>query len=276
MATFVLVHGAMHGGWSWRDVRRRLRAAGHDVHTPTLTGQGDRRGSLTRDVGLSTHVVDLTELLWFEDLADVHLVLHSYAGALAGPVAEQRGDRLASVVYLGAFVTRPGQSLLDVEPPAVGERYLELARTSGDGWYVPASDRFLDQWGVTDGRLRSLVGARLTDFPLRCVTEPSVYDPSALDALRKVYVRHTEPPLASLEASADVALGAGWEFHDVPCGHDMMLEAPGTVADLLETVAAGTVATGAMATAGGPGGVPDPRCAPPVRRRRAGAPSPTR
>ena len=234
----------MHGGWCWRDVRRRLEFAGHDVHTPTLTGQGERRRSLTRDVGLATHVADLTELLWFEDLVDVHLVLHSYAGVLAGPVADQCRDRLAAVVYLGAFVTRPGQCLLDVEPAAVGERYRELAAASGDGWYVPASDRFLDQWGVTDEGLRSLVAPRLTDFPLRCATEPAEYDPSALAGLRKVYVRHTEPPLASLAASADVALGAGWEFHDVPCGHDMMLEAPGRIADLLATIAGASAPSG--------------------------------
>ena len=233
----------MHGGWCWRDVRRRLEAAGHDVHTPTLTGQGDRRRSLTPGVGLSTHVADLTDLLWFEDLADVHLVLHSYAGALAGPVADQEGGRLASVVYLGAFVTGPGQCLLDVEPEAVGARYRELAATSGDGWYVPASDRFLDQWGVTDEGLRSVVAPRLTDFPLRCVTEPTEFDPTALDGLRNVYVRHTAPPLASLEASAAVALGAGWEFHDVPYGHDMMLEAPGALAGLLGRIAGASTAS---------------------------------
>jgi pimeloyl-ACP methyl ester carboxylesterase len=248
MATFVLVHGAMHGGWCWRDVVGRLRAAGHEVHAPTLTGQGDRRRSLTRDVGLSTHVADVTDLLWFEDLTDVHLVLHSYAGALAGPIAHQQGDRLASVVYLGAFVTGPGQRLLDVEPPAVGERYLQLAAASGDGWYVPASDHFLDQWGVTDEGLRALIGPRLTDFPLRCVTEPTDFDPSALQRLRKDYVRHTDPPLASLEASGRIAVDAGWTVHDVPCGHDMMLEAPRTIVELLDAIATAT------ATASGPAG----------------------
>ena len=62
MATFVLVHGAMHGGWCWRDVQRRLGRQGHDVHRPTLTGQGDRRAALSPDVGLDTHVADLEEL----------------------------------------------------------------------------------------------------------------------------------------------------------------------------------------------------------------------
>ncbi len=90
VATFVLVHGAMHGGWCWRDVRRRLAQRGHDVFCPTLAGQGDRRSGLTADVGVDTHIADLEELLWFEDLSEVHLVLHSYAGILAGPLAGAR------------------------------------------------------------------------------------------------------------------------------------------------------------------------------------------
>ena len=143
MATFILVHGAMHGGWCWRDVHRRLSQRGHDVHRPTLTGQGDRRSGLTPDVGVDTHVGDLDELLWFEDLSDVHLVLHSYAGVLAGPLAERAEERLASIVYLGAFVTGPGQSLLDVEPLEVAERYRRQAAEAGEGWFLPATAAFL-------------------------------------------------------------------------------------------------------------------------------------
>ena len=179
MATFVLVHGAMHGAWCWRDVRGLLRDAGHTVFTPTLTGQGDRRQQLTRDVGVDTHVGDLTELLWFEDLHDVHLVLHSYAGVLAGPVAEQAGERLASITYLAAFLTRPGECLLDVEPPDTVARYRQLVAETGDGWRVPTSTAFLAQWGVTDD-LAAFVGPRLTDFPFKCQTDPTQYDPHAL------------------------------------------------------------------------------------------------
>jgi len=75
------------------------------------------------------------------------------------------------------------------------------------------------------------VGPRLTDFPLRCQLEPTIFDDAAL-ALRKVYVRHTTPPLASLERSYQRTPSADWERHDVACGHDMMLEAP-EIADLL-------------------------------------------
>jgi pimeloyl-ACP methyl ester carboxylesterase len=237
MATFVLVHGAMHGGWCWRDVRQRLSAMGHEVYAPTLAGQGDRRRELTPQTGVADHVGDLTELFWFEGLRDVHLVLHSYAGVLAGPVAERAAGGLASVTYLAAFIARPGQSLLDVEPPDVARRYRELAASAGDGWFVPASPKFLDQWGVTSAALRARVGPRLTDFPLRCVTDPAEFDPAALGLVRKVYINHTKPPLASLQASFDLAVAAGWETHQLAHGHDLMLAAPEETAALLDSIA---------------------------------------
>lgn len=236
-ATFVLVHGAMHGGWCWSDVAARLRADGHDVHTPTLTGQGDRRHQLTPDVELATHVDDIGDLLWFEDLTDVHLVLHSYAGILAGPVAEAAADRLASITYLGAFLAEPGECLLDVEPPATADRYRSLAAESGDGWRVPASGAFLVQWGVTDPALVARVAPRLVDFPFRCVTDVVRYDPAVLAGIAQHYIRHTDPPLPSLDASFDRAVAAGWPTHDIACGHDVMLAAPDELAAVLATIA---------------------------------------
>jgi pimeloyl-ACP methyl ester carboxylesterase len=237
MATFVLVHGAMHGGWCWSGVQRRLAQRGHNVLRPTLTGQGERRSGMTPDVGIATHVRDLDELLWFEDLAEVHLVLHSYAGVLAGPVAERAGPRLSTVVYLGAFVTAPGESLLDVEPPVVAERYRREVREGGEGWFLPATAAFLEQWGIREAALRAWVEPRLTDFPFRCQSEATDFDPGPLEKLRKVYVRHTDPPLASLERFFDQAVAAGWETHELRCGHDMMLAAPQETADVLERIA---------------------------------------
>ncbi len=239
LATFVLVHGAMHGGWCWREVRQRMSASGHEVYAPTLTGQGERRQGLTPEVGISHHVTDLAELAYFEDLSDIHLVLHSYAGVLAGPVAERAAGRLASVTYLAAFIAAPGQSLLDAEPPEVAQRYRDLAASDGGGWRVPASPAFLDQWGVTDPVLRDRVGPRLTDFPLRCLTDPVHFDPEPLAKIRKVYVSHTRPPLPGLRKSAGLAVAAGWETHQLPLGHDLMLAAPRETAELLAGIARG-------------------------------------
>jgi pimeloyl-ACP methyl ester carboxylesterase len=238
MTTFVLVHGAMHGGWVWRDVARELRSQGHDVFTPTLTGQGDRSHLRTPQTGIDTHVADLVAVLEFEDLTDVHLVLHSYAGVLAGPVAERCADRISSVVHLGAFIVRPGESLLDVEPPDVAARYRELAAGSATGDVVPASLAFLDQWGVTDPVARDWVGPRLSGFPLPCATDPVDFDDRALAGLGQVYVRHTSPPLASLALSFDRARDAGWETHELACGHDVMVQMPRETASLLVSIGA--------------------------------------
>jgi pimeloyl-ACP methyl ester carboxylesterase len=239
MATFVLVHGAMHGGWCWADVRRSLAARGHDVYTPTLTGQGDRRNGLSPETGIGDHIADLEDLLWFEDLTNVHLVLHSYAGVLAGPLAERTGHRLASIVFFAAFLTGPGESLLDVEPPDVASHYRALVNDSGDGWYLPATDQFLEQWGIADEHLRAWVAPRLTDFPYRCQTDPTEFDPEPLKQVRKIYVNHSDPPLASLTRFFTAAENAGWETHQIGCGHDLMLAAPEETVALLESIARG-------------------------------------
>src|SRR6185436_15367851 len=86
--TFVLVHGAWHGGWCWARVADRLRAAGHTVYTPTLTGLADRRHLLSPQVNLDTHIADITNLLEYEELKDVVLVGHSYAGIIVSGVAD--------------------------------------------------------------------------------------------------------------------------------------------------------------------------------------------
>jgi pimeloyl-ACP methyl ester carboxylesterase len=89
MATFVLVSGAWHGGWCWKRVRPLLREAGHDVYTPTLTGSGERVHLASPDIDLNTHVQDVVNVITFEDLSDVYLVGHSYAGFVTGTVAHR-------------------------------------------------------------------------------------------------------------------------------------------------------------------------------------------
>ncbi|MBK1647181.1 alpha/beta hydrolase [Rhabdochromatium marinum] len=239
MATLVLVHGAMHGGWCWRVVADRLTATGHRVHRPSLTGQGERSHLLTPEVGIGTHLRDLEQLFFFEAIDDAVLVLHSYAGILAGPLAERLAGKVRTLVVVGGFLARPGECLLDVQPQETRDRYLSLAREQGDGWRLPAMPRFLDQWGIRDPGLRALVTPRLTDFPLKCLTDRLTFEPAALDALRRVYIEHTDPELPSLAMSVERALGGGWEIHRIRSGHDMMLADPESTASLLDRIARG-------------------------------------
>jgi pimeloyl-ACP methyl ester carboxylesterase len=111
MATFLLMHGGGMGGWTWKYMRELLEAKGHTVFTPTFTGFGERVHLIGRDVGTETHVTDILNVLHFEDLHDVILVAHSYAGTIAPGVVAQAEERISRVIYLDAIVPHAGERI---------------------------------------------------------------------------------------------------------------------------------------------------------------------
>jgi pimeloyl-ACP methyl ester carboxylesterase len=137
MATFVLVHGAWHGSWCWKRVRRALQAQGHDVYTPTLTGVAERSHLLSPQVNLETHILDVENLMRWEELSDVVLCGHSYGGCVISGVADRIPDRIRALVYLDAFVLERDENLARHVPEAQYEQLLEGAAAVGDGWKVP-------------------------------------------------------------------------------------------------------------------------------------------
>jgi pimeloyl-ACP methyl ester carboxylesterase len=138
MATFVLVHGSWAGSVVWHEVAPRLRKAGHEVYTPTLTGVGERRHLLNREIDLTTHIQDVIGVIDEEDLSDIVLVGHSSGGAVISGVADRVPEKIASLVYLDAFVPEDGESCLSMLPPdrrpttVPGEDWLVAPRTSAD------------------------------------------------------------------------------------------------------------------------------------------------
>ena len=146
MTTFVLVHGGWHGGWCWRRVTPLLLAQGHAVHTPTLTGVGDRAHLAAPSIGLDTHVQDVVEVLELDDLRDVVLVGHSAGGAVVRGVAQRCADRLREVVHLDAFVPEPGRSVLDTMPAGRGGYFLDMVDDLGR--IVHDWDSALDSWAA--------------------------------------------------------------------------------------------------------------------------------
>ena len=136
IGTYVLVHGAWHGGWCWAKVARLLRDAGHEVYTPTLTGLGERAHLARPDIDLDTHIQDVVAVLEAEELRQVTLVGHSYGGMVISGAAARTSGRIGHLVYLDAFVPEAGKCLLDY----VGERAAamrEAAATQGEGWTLP-------------------------------------------------------------------------------------------------------------------------------------------
>ena len=137
MATFVVCHGAWSAAWAWKKVRPLLRAAGHEIFTPTYTGLGERAHQVSRAINLETHIDDVLAVLECEDLRDVVLVGHSYGGMVATGVADRAAERIAKLIYLDAFVPENGQSAFDLLPASARASRQEAARAQGDGWLLP-------------------------------------------------------------------------------------------------------------------------------------------
>ncbi|MEU9335691.1 alpha/beta fold hydrolase [Streptomyces sp. NPDC048290] len=229
MTTFVLVHGAWHGGWAWQRVVPALRAAGHEVHTPTLSGLSDRAHLLDPRIGLATHVQDVVALLEAYDARDVVLVGHSYAGQVITGVADLVPDRLARRVYLDAFVGDDGDSAIELLPPTVAGHFRESAAGPGFGWLVPV--RPLDRLGVTDPADVAWLTERLTPHPWRTYTEPL-----------RLTGKHEQVPAEFIECTgwmrvfrpqSERAAARGWGTRTIATGHEAMVTAPDELAALL-------------------------------------------
>jgi pimeloyl-ACP methyl ester carboxylesterase len=122
MANFILVHGAWHGAWCWRHVSEALVRAGHRAHAVTLTGVGERAHLLSSSITLETHISDVINAIEMEEMVDVVLAVHSYAGMLGTAVADRMPERLKHLVYVDAVVPRPGESWSSTHASTTRER----------------------------------------------------------------------------------------------------------------------------------------------------------
>src|ERR1044072_6713043 len=131
MAAFVVPQGAWSAGWAWKKMRPLMRAAGHELWTPTCTGLGERAHLGHADVGLHTHIEDIVAVLETADLNDVILIGHSYGGMVATGVADRARGRIRHLVYLDAFAPTDGQALFDLMPPDLAAKMRAGAGGSG-------------------------------------------------------------------------------------------------------------------------------------------------
>lgn len=233
MTTFVLVHGAWHGGWVWRRVAPLLRAAGHDVLAPTLTGLSDRRHLLSPAVGLQTHVEDVVRLVEAEtdpdDGPQVVLVGHSYAGLVVSGAADRLASRVRLRIYLDAFVGSDGESGIGLLPENVAGHYRESVAEQGFGWLIPP--RSLEVLGVREPADLEWLSPRLSPHPWRTYTEPLRIG-STLDTVDAAFVECVDW-MRVFAPYAQRAAAAGWPVRTIATGHEAMVTAPKHLATTL-------------------------------------------
>jgi pimeloyl-ACP methyl ester carboxylesterase len=233
MANYLLVHGAWHGGWCWKRVLPLLRAAGHDVFTPTLTGLGEREHLMSPDIGLQTHIDDVLGVIRYEDLHNVILVGHSYAGMVIAGVADQMPERIARLVYLDAFVPENGKALIDYQPPDFTQMFHDKTRTEGKGYMLPCIIP-AEAFGVTDASDLAWVRPRLNPTPFKCKLDPVALTNPVAAKIPRTYIYCNNPAVGPFGQFAErIKEDKAWRYHEMACGHDAMVTAPGALATLL-------------------------------------------
>jgi pimeloyl-ACP methyl ester carboxylesterase len=240
MTDFVLVHGAWHGGWCWRDVAPILRGAGHRVHAVTLTGVGERKHLMTPAITLETHIADVVNAIDAEEMDAVVLAVHSYAGMIGTAIADRMPQRLRHLVYVDAVVPNPGESWSSTHSSATREARLAAAKASADFSFPPPEP---DVYGLGDEKAE-WVRRRQTPHPGHTYESVLDFDPRRVAAVTRTFVSCTEPALATIDPvrsrigggrAWDGAwqAGAGGRIVEMKTGHDPMISAPEDLARIL-------------------------------------------
>jgi pimeloyl-ACP methyl ester carboxylesterase len=233
MATFVLVHGGGHGGWCYQRLARLLRAEGHEVHCPTLTGLGERRHLLGPAINLDTHIEDVVNLLFHEDLRDVYLAGHSYGGMVITGVADRALDRVGHLVFLDASHPQNGEALSDVAPGMMDYAYSHMRVQDGIEVIELPEDEAIRSYGLTDPADMAWAKPRLAPHPWACYTQKLVMRHE--DAVRKL-------PRTSINCTPTLKIRPpellhrtleGDHIFEIDTGHDLMITEPRKVADML-------------------------------------------
>ncbi|HEY5635660.1 MAG TPA: alpha/beta fold hydrolase [Burkholderiales bacterium] len=229
MRTFVLVHGAWHGGWCWSRAAQRLRAEGHAVFTPTLTGVGERAHLAGTEVNLSLHIRDLCNVLAWEDLTQVVLVGHSYGGMVITGAADAMPERIASLVYLDAFVPEDGKAVWDYFLPERRVGMMEGAQANGGRVPPVPGERF-----NVNPADRAWVDGKCTPMALACFVERI-----KLTGAHEKVARHMHILAEGWGPSPFVAFNerlrndSRWQTASLACGHDAMVDDPEGLTRLL-------------------------------------------
>lgn len=235
--TFVLVHGAWHGGWCWRRVQNILTANGCRVFTPSLTGVGDRAHLFSKDISLQTHVDDVISLVEAEELNDFVLVGHSYAGLVITGVADVLRERVSHYIYLDAAVPEdmsPGASFgwSDSNAAELREARLKLVREHGNSVALPPP--LPDAFAVTEPSDVAWVRRRLRSMPLQTYLGKITLKSQGSTGLGRTYIAAIKPLYVPLAATHDrIKADKSWSYATIETGHDMMVTAPSELASLL-------------------------------------------
>ncbi|MGY8632138.1 alpha/beta fold hydrolase [Bradyrhizobium sp. 14AA] len=222
--TFVLVGGAFYGAWCWQRVTDRLEKRGHKVYALTLTGLADRSHLLSKDINLDTHIADIANIIEWEDLSDICLVAHSYAGYPVSGALERIGNRVSSIVWLDALKPADGQSFRDAVPFQVD-----------DGAISRPAPKALPPTAFNDPKDVAWVLSKVTPHPIGTFLQPVKLSGAREKVAKKTYIRLPKFSMAALDkAAGECKADNSWTvLENTTSGHSAMIVEPDWLTDVL-------------------------------------------
>lgn len=232
--TFVLVHGAWHGGWCYARVRDTLTEQGHRVFTPTLTGLGERSHLMSADINLDTHITDVVNVIKWENLSNIVLCGHSYGGWIVSGVAEQMLDNISSIVFLDAYMPEDGDSGQSIGSKFTQDGIAKALATGAISRPGPSAESFM----VADESDRAWIDSKTTEQPLGVSLQPIRLTGARDRVAKKTYIRAAPYPNPAFDTYFETcAADPSWTTYSLPCGHDIMVDMPDRLAEILVEVA---------------------------------------
>ena len=228
---FLLIHGAWHGGWVWNEISEILRYQRYSVSTPTLTGLGEKKHLLSSKITIETFIEDVVNHIVFENLNNIILVGHSFAGSVISGVADKLKDRIQKLIYFDAMILIDGQKPFDITPKETVEQRIELAKKFGNNISIPAPNA--DAFGVFDIKKSLILEEKLTPHPLSAFQSKLVLKNEVGNGIPLSYIFCTKPVYKSLESSREVVRKMKWPIFELNAGHDAMLTHPKETLNLL-------------------------------------------
>ena len=242
MATFVLVHGAWHGGWCYRDTAAALRAAGHTVFTPTHSGVGERSHQSAENITLETHIRDVCGCIEWEELNDIVLVGHSYGGMVISGVADRMAERIRALVYLDAFLPQNGDSLNGLIqkalPPEVAAQFLAGFRGAAAEGHSGLMQPIPAEMFNVRADNRAWVDRRCRPQALATFEMPALLSGNLDKVATRLYILADGwDPSPFRHFAAQVDGKPGWRLVKMPSSHDVMVDMPKELAAELAKLA---------------------------------------
>ncbi len=221
---YIIVHGAWGGSWAFKKVDSLLTEKGNIVYRPSLTGQGERVHLASKEIGLSTHINDVVNMILYEDLYDVILVGHSYGGMVVTGVADSLPTRIKKLIYLDAFVPENGENML----MASGSHEDWFSKMNVNGFAIP-------RWVAND------------QLPPKDVPHPFK---TFIDTIRLKQQQHyriattyiltvakgSNPAADDFAPQADRAKKKGWPIMQLEADHNPQWSAPVQLVNMLTKI----------------------------------------